>query len=137
MDQHAFVFVTRGHCIKGKQCQHIAIKNKICVCVQKNRAYFPFMHYPLVAKLKAWLSIGKTNALNCSGLVIMGGDSSPEGCGFELFVCQDKYKRKRGRGWPILKRCHSYCYQQGRYIIEVGTSRQVHHSEQQQAGVIN
>ena len=83
------------------------------------------MHYPLVAKLKAWLSIGKTNALNCSGLVIMGGDSSPEGCGFEsqhcildgdfsqklvvkivMFVCQDKYKRKRGRGWPILKRCH-------------------------------
>ena len=28
MDQRIFVFATRGHCIKGKQCQHIAIKNK-------------------------------------------------------------------------------------------------------------
>ena len=31
MDQRAFVFATRGHCIIGKQCLHIAIKNKICV----------------------------------------------------------------------------------------------------------
>ena len=28
MDQHLFVFATRGHCMKGKQCQHIGIKNK-------------------------------------------------------------------------------------------------------------
>ena len=49
MDQHAFVFATRGHCIKGKQCYHIVIKNKIYVCVQNNLAYFPLMRCPLVA----------------------------------------------------------------------------------------
>ena len=49
MDNRAFQFATRGQCIKGKQCWHIAIKNKICVCFQNNLAYFPFMHCPLVA----------------------------------------------------------------------------------------
>ena len=57
MDQCAFVFATRGHCIKGKQFQHIAIKNKICVFVQNNLAYFPFMHCPLVSNQKALWSI--------------------------------------------------------------------------------
>ena len=57
MDHRAFWFANRGQCIKGKQCQHIAIKNKICVCVQNNLAYFPFMHYPLVANRKARWSI--------------------------------------------------------------------------------
>ena len=27
MDQRVFVFATIGHCIKGKQWQHITIKN--------------------------------------------------------------------------------------------------------------
>ena len=58
MDQRAFVFATRGHCIKGKQCYHIAIKNKRCVSVQNNLAYFPFMHCPLVANGKVSWSIG-------------------------------------------------------------------------------
>ena len=31
MDQCAFVFATRGQCIKGKQCQLITIKNQIFV----------------------------------------------------------------------------------------------------------
>ena len=58
MDQRAFVFATRGHCIKGKQCYHIAIKNKICVCVQNNLAYFLFLHCPLMANWKARWSNG-------------------------------------------------------------------------------
>ena len=29
MEQHIFVFATRGQCIKGKQIQHVTIKNKI------------------------------------------------------------------------------------------------------------
>ena len=55
-----FNFSTRGQWIKGKQCQHIAIKNKICVCVQNNLAYFPFMHCPLVLNQKVRWSIGKS-----------------------------------------------------------------------------
>ena len=43
MDHYAFQLATRGQCIKGKLCQHIAIKNKISFCVQNNLAYFPFM----------------------------------------------------------------------------------------------
>ena len=27
-DQRAFVFAAREHCIKGKQCQHITVKNQ-------------------------------------------------------------------------------------------------------------
>ena len=57
MDQCTFVFATRGHCIKGKQCQHVVLKNKISVCVQNNLACFPFLHYPLVANRKACWSI--------------------------------------------------------------------------------
>ena len=53
MDQGTFVFATKGHSIKDKQCQHIALKNKICVCVQVNLAYFPF----LVANRKVRWSI--------------------------------------------------------------------------------
>ena len=41
MDQHAFVFATRGQCIKGKQCQRITLKNQIFVCSQNNLVYFP------------------------------------------------------------------------------------------------
>ena len=60
-------------------------------------------------------------ALNCSGLVIMGGDSSPEGCGFEhlywrfihlaifivkngMFVWNDENKRKEAGDGPISKK---------------------------------
>ena len=57
MDHRAFRFTTRVQCIKGKQCQHIANKNKICICVQNNLAYFPFMHCPLVLNQKAQWSI--------------------------------------------------------------------------------
>ena len=49
MDQRAFVFATRGHCIKGKQCQYITIKNQYMSLCSNNLAYFPFMHCPLVA----------------------------------------------------------------------------------------
>ena len=64
MDQHTFVFATRGHCIKGKQCYYIAIRNKIIVCVQNNLAYFPFMHCPLVANRKTrWSIVYKTAIL--------------------------------------------------------------------------
>ena len=56
MDQRTFVFATSGHCIKDKQCQHVAIKI-ICVFVQNNLAYFPFMHCPLVANPKPYWSI--------------------------------------------------------------------------------
>ena len=58
MDQRAFVFATRGNCIKGKQCQRIALKNQIYVCIQNNIAYFPFMHCPLVGNQKWRWSIG-------------------------------------------------------------------------------
>ena len=57
MDHRTFFFATRGHSIKGKQCQHVAFKNKICICVQNNLAYFPFMNWPLVANQKARWSI--------------------------------------------------------------------------------
>ena len=60
MDQHIFVFATRGHCIKGKQCQRITIKNQNMSLCQNNLSYFPFMHCPLVANQKARLSIVKT-----------------------------------------------------------------------------
>ena len=53
----AHVFDPRGHYIKGKQCQHVILKNKIYVCVQNNLAYFPFMHCPRVANRKARWSI--------------------------------------------------------------------------------
>ena len=61
MDQHSFVFVTRGKCIKGKQCQRITIKNQIFVCVQNNLAYFPFMHCPLVGNQNPFLWILTTS----------------------------------------------------------------------------
>ena len=57
MDQRAFVFATRGQCIKGKQCQHITIKNQIFDCIQNNLAYFPFMYCPLVGNQKWHWSI--------------------------------------------------------------------------------
>ena len=55
MDQGTFVFATKGHSIKDKQCQHIALKNKICVCVQINLAYFPFHVLPSGGKPKGAL----------------------------------------------------------------------------------
>ena len=55
MDHRVFRFATRGQCIKGKQWN----LKKICVCVQNNLAYFPFMHCPLVANWKTRWSIGK------------------------------------------------------------------------------
>ena len=58
MDQRAFIFATRGQCIKGKLCQHITINNQIFVCIKNNLAYFPFMHCPLVGNQKARWSIG-------------------------------------------------------------------------------
>ena len=61
MDQRAFIFATRGQCIKGKQCQHITIKNQIFVCVQNNLAYFPFMHCPLVGNQNPFLWILTTS----------------------------------------------------------------------------
>ena len=61
MDQRAFIFATRGQCIKGKQCQHITIKNQIFVCVQNNLAYFPFIHCPLVGNQKRRWSIVKNS----------------------------------------------------------------------------
>ena len=53
MDQRSFVFATRGHCIKGKQYQHITIKNQnICLCSKQSSLFsFPFtMHCPLGGK---------------------------------------------------------------------------------------
>ena len=36
-DQRAFVFAAREHCIKGKQCQHITIKNQNMSLCSKHR----------------------------------------------------------------------------------------------------
>ena len=46
MDQRTFVFATRGRCIKGKQCQHVTLKNKtICLC-SKQSILFSFYALP-------------------------------------------------------------------------------------------
>ena len=52
MDQRSFVFATRGHCIKGKQCQHITIKNQnMCLC-SKQDSLFSFYALPSGCKSK-------------------------------------------------------------------------------------
>ena len=62
MDQRTFVFATRGHCIKGKQCQHVTLGNKtIGLCYKQSRLFY-FMHCPLVANQKACWSIGKNKS---------------------------------------------------------------------------
>ena len=58
MDQRAFVFAARGHCIKGNNASTLQLKNKICVCVKNNLTYFPFIRWPLVANRKVGWSIG-------------------------------------------------------------------------------
>ena len=42
MDLRTFVFATRGHCIKGKQCQHITIKNQSMYLCSKQSSLFSF-----------------------------------------------------------------------------------------------
>ena len=42
MDQRTFVFATRGHWIKGKQCQHITIKNQNISLCSKQSSLFSF-----------------------------------------------------------------------------------------------
>ena len=52
MDQRTFVFATRGRCIKGKQCQHVTLKNKtICLC-SKQSSLFSFYALPSGGILK-------------------------------------------------------------------------------------
>ena len=51
VDQGIFVFGTIGHCIKGKQCQHITIKNKNVFC-SKQSSLFSFYALPSGGKSK-------------------------------------------------------------------------------------
>ena len=57
MDQRAFVFAARGHCIKGKQCQHITVKNQNMSLGSKQSSLFSFYARTLVANWKAQWSI--------------------------------------------------------------------------------
>ena len=52
MDQHAFAFATRGHCIKGKQCQHITVKNQNMSLGSKQSSLFYFYALLSGGKLK-------------------------------------------------------------------------------------
>ena len=52
MDQHTFVFATRGHCIKGKQWQHITIKNQNMSYCSKQSSLFYFYTLPSGGKSK-------------------------------------------------------------------------------------
>ena len=52
MDQRAFVFAARGHCIKGKQCQHITVKNQNMSLGSKQSSLFSFYALPSDGKLK-------------------------------------------------------------------------------------
>ena len=52
MDQRAFVFATRGHCIQGKQCQHITIKNQKMSLCSKQSSLFSFYALPSGGKSK-------------------------------------------------------------------------------------
>ena len=42
MDQHAFQFVTRGHCIKGKQCHTITVRDNKIYLRSKQSNLFSF-----------------------------------------------------------------------------------------------
>ena len=53
MDRNAFVFATREHFIKGKNDCALQLRIEICLCIENNLAYFPFMQCSLVAKSKA------------------------------------------------------------------------------------
>ena len=52
MDQRAFAFATRGHCIKGKQCQHITITNQNMSLCSKQSSLFSFYALPSGGKSK-------------------------------------------------------------------------------------
>ena len=52
MDQGAFVFATRGRCIKGKQWQHIIIQNQNMSLCSKQSSLFSFYALPSGGKSK-------------------------------------------------------------------------------------
>ena len=52
IDQRAFVFATRGQCIKGKQCQHIAIKKSNMQLLTKQSNLFSIYALPSGGKSK-------------------------------------------------------------------------------------
>ena len=52
MDQRAFVFAARGHCINGKQCQHITVKNKNMSLGSRQSSLFSFYVLPSGGKSK-------------------------------------------------------------------------------------
>ena len=52
MDQRTFVFAIRGHCIKGKQCLHITIKNQNISLCSKQSSLFSFYALPSGGKSK-------------------------------------------------------------------------------------
>ena len=58
MDQRSFVFATRGHCIKGKQHQHITLKNQNMSLCSKQSSLFSFYAQPSGGKLKG--AVGHT-----------------------------------------------------------------------------
>ena len=53
MDQRTFVFATRGHCIKGKQWQHITIQNQNMSLCSKQSSLFSFIVLPSGGKSKS------------------------------------------------------------------------------------
>ena len=53
MDQRTFVFATRGHCIKGKQWQHITIQNQNMSLCSKQSSLFSFYALPSGGKSKS------------------------------------------------------------------------------------
>ena len=52
MDQLAFVFATRSHCIKGKQCQLITINNQNMSLCSKQSSLYSFYALPSGGKSK-------------------------------------------------------------------------------------
>ena len=67
MDQCAFVFATRGQCIKGKQCQLITIKNQIFVFFNPTKNGWiskELLH--LVVYMATTTSVTKSNICLCS-----------------------------------------------------------------------
>ena len=73
MDQHTFVFATRGHCKKGKQCQRITIKNQNMSLCSKQSSLFSFYALPSGSKSKgkvvhytiASSNVGKLHGQQC------------------------------------------------------------------------
>ena len=53
--QCTFVFVTRGHCIKGKPYQHVTIKNETICLSYKQSSLFSFYALPSGSKPKCLL----------------------------------------------------------------------------------